>query len=82
MVSMIGKTSAEDKNVIKVDDDKFINEWFENLIHHPHKSAWGVGKPRWHDQPLKKPISCFKGSLPLIAWTDTYLMVPTKKIDF
>jgi hypothetical protein len=51
------------------------------LIHNPHESARGVGEPKWHEKPFKKPIMLLERGFPFILEADTYLVILTMKIN-
>ena len=52
MLKMCGPSATIDEDVIKEDKDKFLEIWFEKVVHKALKSRWGITKTEWHDQEL------------------------------
>ena len=74
---------CEDENIIHInDDDAFINHVEKDVIHHGLKSGWGVTHPKKHYGGFEKPPVCFKRCLPLIAISNSYIVIPPSNVEF
>ena len=81
MLEMVFSPAVVDKDVVEVDDDKFANEWAQDLIHQPLKCVGRVRDTERHNSPLVETILYLKGGLPLISGTNPNLMVSASQIN-
>ena len=72
---------AEDKNVVQIYNHKDIGHVVEDVVHEMLKGGWGVGRTKGHDKVLKRPISCTKGSFPLVSRGYPNVVVARLEID-
>ena len=63
MLQMFFPNFVVDEDIIQIYDLKRIGEWLENIIHYPHEGCWSIRQIEMHDQPLKKTLLIFEGSL-------------------
>lgn len=49
-----------EKNIIKVNNNKFFNNMFENMIHKAHKCTRSFRETKWHYYLFIQTISCFE----------------------
>ena len=82
MLRMVSDGRAEDKYIIKIDDDEPSNECSQCLVHNAHESTWSIRKTKRHHQPFKKAFTGFKSRLPFVPGSNTYLVITTFKVDF
>ena len=73
--------AAVNEDIVKVDHQELAGEGTENFVHETHKSAWSIGEAKWHDEPFIQSLSCLEGRLPLIALSDSYLMISVSEIQ-
>ena len=59
-----------DQNVVQINENAYIQEIGENVIHKTLKSGRGVGKSERHNAPLKRAITSAECSFPFITSTD------------
>ena len=81
MLEMVLSAVAVHNDVVKVDDDKFAEEWAQNLIHQPLKHAGRVRETERHNSPLVETVLYLKGGLPLISGMNPNLMVSASQIN-
>lgn len=55
---------AVHKDIIEINDTKFIKKLFQYLMHQSHESAKSIAKPKRHHSPLKEAIRSFECGLP------------------
>ena len=63
MLKMYGLGATVDEDVIKENNDKFSEIWFEKVVHKALKSGWGITKTEWHDQELIMAFMSSESSL-------------------
>ena len=72
---MLVKRLSEDENVVKVDnDDAFVDEVAEQLIHHGLERSRRIGKAEEHDGWFEEAHVGTECSLPLVAFFDADLI--------
>jgi hypothetical protein len=57
----------EDEDDIQIHHHKGIGERPQYSVHHHHESCWGICQAKGHNQPFKKTLFGFEGSLPYIV---------------
>ena len=67
--------------ILSVDDNKFVDEWAQDLIHQPLKCVGRVRETEQHNSPLVETVLYHKGALPLISRTNQNLMVSASQIN-
>ncbi|GBG73568.1 hypothetical protein CBR_g16912 [Chara braunii] len=72
---------AEDKDVIKVDDDTDFEEVAEDVVHGRLESSGGIGESEWHHEELVVPEPRAEGGLVGVLIADTDLVEATAKVD-
>ena len=66
---------AVDQDIIKVDDNAFVKEGAEDVIHDIHVGGSGIGQAEWHDCELKEPVPSPEGCLGDVLLFDADLVV-------
>lgn len=79
MDSMLVVGTVVDEYIIKVDYDTSANKRVKCLIHDLYKCTWRVRDAERHDKPFKEAFHGLESCLPFVAWTNSYLVVPTLK---
>jgi len=69
-----------DENVIKENEDKFSEIWFQQVIHEALKSGWGITKTKWHDQEFIMVFMSLERSLGNVYFFHAYLVIARAKI--
>jgi hypothetical protein len=77
---MLFRRFAVNKDIIKVNDNKFSRKRFKNMIHKMHKCTGSIRESKWHDHPFIKAISSFESYLPFIIISHANLMTSATKI--
>src|SRR5712675_2129705 len=54
---------------------------FEYSVHHCLEGGGGVGETEEHDRRFVQPIICDEGSLPLVAFFDTHVVVTPANVE-
>ncbi|GBG86036.1 hypothetical protein CBR_g40937 [Chara braunii] len=72
---------AEDKDVIKVDDDTDFEEVAEDVVHGRLEGRGGIGESEWHHEELLVPEPRAEGGLVGVLLADTDLVEATVKVD-
>eukprot|EP00896_Chara_braunii_P021225 GBG79101.1 hypothetical protein CBR_g28816 [Chara braunii] len=72
---------AEDKDVIKVDNDADFEEVVEDLVHGGLEGSGGIGESEWHHEELVVPEPRAEGGLVSVLLADTDLVEATTKVD-
>jgi hypothetical protein len=68
--------ACEDQDVIKIyGDNSLCDKILENLIHHYLEGGQTIGEITVHHEWLKEALVCMEHCLPLIALTDTDIVV-------
>ena len=81
VVEMLFPSLAEDKNVIQVYHYKWVSEWTQDVVHQPHEGCRSICQSERHDEPFKKALLGFEGSLSHIKGLDWYLVIPGLQVD-
>src|SRR5271154_5353988 len=72
---------GENENIVHVDDDvSFVNEIFQNSIHHGLERGGRIGESEEHDCRLKAASISGKGSFPFVSFLDAKIVVSPPKI--
>ncbi|GBG68063.1 hypothetical protein CBR_g1184 [Chara braunii] len=72
---------AEDKDVIKVDDDTDFEEVAEDVVYGRLEGSGGIGESEWHHEELVVPEPRAEGGLVGVLLADTDLVEATAKVD-
>ena len=81
VVEVLFPTLAEDQDVIQVYHYKWVGEWPQDAIHQPHEGCRSIRQPKRQNQPFKKALLRFEGSLPHIRGFDWYLVIFELQVD-
>uniref|UniRef100_A0A2P2MXE5 Uncharacterized protein n=1 Tax=Rhizophora mucronata TaxID=61149 RepID=A0A2P2MXE5_RHIMU len=49
MLQVLVSRLAKNKNIIKIDHNKFSQKGFQNLGHEPHECRWCIRQTEWHN---------------------------------
>ena len=82
MFPVVVKIIRVDQNVVQINENAYIQEIRENVIHKMLKSGGGVGKSKGHNAPLKRTISSVEHSFPFGTFTDPDKMISMLEINF
>ena len=63
-------------DIVKENEDKFLNEGMENLVPHGFKSRWHVSEAERYHQELKESSVCPESCLGDVVWVHSDLVVP------
>uniref|UniRef100_A0A388LW15 Uncharacterized protein n=1 Tax=Chara braunii TaxID=69332 RepID=A0A388LW15_CHABU len=72
---------AEDKDVIKVDNDTDFEEVVEDVVHGGLEGSGGIGESEWHHEELVVPEPRAEGGLVSVLLANTDLVEATTKVD-
>ncbi|GBG76397.1 hypothetical protein CBR_g22144 [Chara braunii] len=72
---------AEDKDVIKADDDTNFEEVVEDVVHGRLEGSGGIGESEWHHEEILVPEPRAEGGLVGVLLADTDLAEATAKVD-
>ncbi|GBG59895.1 hypothetical protein CBR_g66701 [Chara braunii] len=72
---------AEDKDVIKVDNDTDFEEVAEDVVHGGLEGSGGIGESEWHHEELVVPEPRAEGGLVSVLLADTDQVEATTKVD-
>ncbi|GBG67809.1 hypothetical protein CBR_g932 [Chara braunii] len=75
------KGGAEDKDIIKVDNDTDFEEVAEDVVHGGFEGSGGIGESEWHHEELVVPEPRAEGGLVSVLLADTDLVEATTKVD-
>ena len=78
---MFGFGLVMHKNIVKVDFDTLVQEWCEHLVHISLKAGRSIGKSESHDLHLIQSEWCHECSFPLIAGSDSDLIISRLQIE-
>ena len=70
-----------DQDVIQVNEDAYIQEIQEDVVHEALKSSRSIGKCERHDIPFKRSVASAEGGFPFIALVDPDKVVSVLQID-
>src|ERR1700677_1427637 len=72
---------GENENIVHVDDDvSFVNEVFQNGVHHGLERGGRIGESEEHDRWLKAASIGGKGGFPFVSFLDAKIVVSPPKI--
>ena len=77
---MIFLSFLKDQNIIKVQQDEFILEWGEDIIHHPTEGWLSIGQTERHHRVLIRAKSCSESSLWNVLFANANLMITHPEI--
>src|ERR1700677_1190632 len=78
---MLLEILGENENVVHVDDDvSFVNEVFQNCVHHGLERGGRIGKSEEHDCWFKAASICGKSGFPFVSFLDAKIVVSPLKI--
>ena len=80
MLKMFFPSEVVDENVIKENEDKFSEIWFQQVIHEALKSGWGITETKWHDQEFITAFMSSESSLRNVDFFHVYLVIAKAKI--
>ena len=80
MLKMFFLGEVVDENVVKENEDKFFEIWFEQVIHEALKSGWGITETKWHDQEFIMAFMSSESSLVNVYFFHAYLVIARAKI--
>ena len=81
MIFNSGAFFRGNEDVIHIDDNfhafeaKFVLHMDHDHIHEGLEGSWGVALAEGHDFRLKKAKACFECCLPLVPFSDVYVVV-------
>ena len=82
MFPVVIKIIGVDQNVVQINENTYIQEIRENIIHKTLKSGRGIGKSEGHNTPLKRAILSAECSFPFITFTDPDKMIGMPDVRF
>ena len=71
-----------DEDVIQVDEDTYIENVREDVIHEVLKSCWCISQTEGHNTPFKSAIVGVEGGFPFITFMDSNEVVGVLQVDF
>ena len=81
MLKMFFPGKVIDENVIKENEDKFSEIWFEQVIHEALKSGWGITETKWHDQEFIMAFMSSESSLWNVYFFHANLVIAQAKVE-
>src|SRR5438045_949762 len=66
---------GEDEDIIKIDYTEHVNKTMKCSINVGLKGGWGIHQTEGHDQVFKMAVSHMEGSLPLISFLNSDLVI-------
>ena len=82
MSSVLGRVFREYEYVVQVDDQKFVEEVAEDVVHEGLEGGWGIGETEGHDEGFKMTIACAESCLPFISLSNANEVVSASKVEF
>ena len=73
MVLWVGRI---DKDIVKENQDEFVQVLTKKSVHHIHELGRGVGDTKWHDQKFIKPPPRLKRNFVNVSWLYRPLPIP------
>jgi hypothetical protein len=70
-----------DEDIVKVNNDIFIKEVGERVVHESLKGCQSIGETLGDHTPLEGAIASTEGSLPFVAFSDSDKMIRVSEID-
>lgn len=80
MVLVFFHCEAIDHYIIKVDHDKLVKVFVEDLVYRHTKIYRGIGKPKRHYKEFECSISCDKSRPGLISLYNSYLIISRPQV--
>jgi len=65
---MGSKVVGIDQDIVKIDDNAYIDHVGKSVVHEPLEGGWRVGKSLWNYQPFKGAVASAERGLVLIAF--------------
>ena len=59
-----------DQDVVQINEDAYIQEIQEDVVHEVLKSSRSIGKSKRHDTPIKRSVASVESGFPFIALVD------------
>src|SRR5271154_1603530 len=73
---MFLEISRENQNIVHVHTHRpFINQLFENVVHHSLEGRWTVGETKEHNERFIEPAIGSEGSLPFVSSFNSNIIV-------
>jgi hypothetical protein len=63
------------------DNDSLCDKVLEDLIHHSLEGGWTIGETKVQHKWLKEAAICVEGCLPLVALSDTDIIVSPVHVE-
>lgn len=77
---MLFLSFQKDQNIIKIQQDEFILEWGEDIIHHPTEGRWSIGQTERHHCILIRARACSESSLWNVLFANANMMITHPEI--
>ena len=81
MGAMLVCSLAEDKYIVHIHQDAYIQQVSQQQVHATLEMGWCVLKSKRHDVKLKSTITTCERSLEPVRFLDRHLMVPIAQIE-
>jgi hypothetical protein len=82
VATVLFKWVRENEYVIKIYDDEKVNHVLEWVIHEVLELYRGIGRTHGHDEPLVGAIPCVESCKPLMAFSDSDVVIAIMKVNF
>ena len=82
MILVVTKIIRVDQDVVQINENTYVEEIGEDVIHKTLKSGGGVGKSERHNTPLKRTIASAEHGFPLVTFMDPDKMIGMPEVDF
>ena len=73
MVLWVGRINED---IVKENQDEFVQELTKKSVHHIHELGKGVGDAKWHDRKFTQPLPSLKRSFVNVSWFYRHLPIP------
>jgi hypothetical protein len=73
---------GENEDVIEIYDDEKIDHVLERVVHEVLELCGGIGRAHGHDEPLIGAVLCAESCKPLMAFSDSDVVIAIAKVDF
>ena len=81
MFPMVDEIVGVDQNVVQIDENAYVQEIREDVVHETLKSGGGIGKSERHNAPLKRAIASAKCGFPFVTFSNPDKVVGMPEID-
>ena len=81
MVSVFRFMRGIDKDIVKIYNNKYIEEFLQSSVNIGLERRWRVGQSKRHHSEFETPISCLESSFPFIAFLDMNQVIGSLKIQ-